>query len=96
MAHDEIQTLADLTAAPVTLQHKLCTLKEQRRLGSMFLGSQLVQTPVQLFRNTQIHSHTHMVPNQYQLWALRQVCVNPNPHSPNSTKGPLSAFQKSV
>ncbi|SDP63910.1 hypothetical protein SAMN04487914_12252 [Arthrobacter sp. ok909] len=42
MAHDEIQALADVTAAPVTLQHKLCTLEQQRRLGCMLLGSELI------------------------------------------------------
>ena len=73
MAHDEIQTLADVTTAPVTLQHKLCTLKQQRGLGGMFLGSQLIQAPVQVLRNTQIHSHALMVPNQYHFRALRQV-----------------------
>jgi hypothetical protein len=31
----------------------------------VFLGSELVQPPVQVFRNTQIHSHALMVPNQY-------------------------------
>jgi hypothetical protein len=32
----------------------------------MFLGSQLVQTPIKIFGNTQIHSHPPMVPKQYQ------------------------------
>ena len=66
MAHDEIQPLADVTAASVTLQHKLCTLEQQGGLGGVFLRSELVQTTIQLFRNTQIHSHRPMVPNQYQ------------------------------
>ena len=65
MAHNEIQPLADVPTAPVALQHKLCTLKQQRRLGGMFLGSQQVQSPVQVFGDTQIHSHTAMVPNKY-------------------------------
>lgn len=66
MAHNEIQPLAGVPTAPVALQHKLGTLKQQRRLRGMFLGSQQVQSPVQLFGNTQIHSHTFMVQNQYR------------------------------
>jgi hypothetical protein len=66
MTHHEIQTLANLTVPPVTLQHQLCTLEQQRRLRSMFLRSQSVQTPIQVFGDTQIHSHSPMVPNQYQ------------------------------
>lgn len=66
MAHNEIQPLTDVPTAPVALQHKLCTLKQQSRLRGMFLGSQQVQSPVQLFGYTQIHSHTFMVPNQYR------------------------------
>lgn len=66
MAHDEFQTLANLTAAPMTLQHKLCTLEQQRGLRCVLLSRELVQTPIQVFGNTQIHSHALMVPNQYQ------------------------------
>lgn len=75
MAHNEVQTLSDVTAAPVTLQHKLCTLEQQRRLGGVFLGSELVQAPVQVFGNAQIHSHNLMVPNQYHLIvAIKSMC----------------------
>lgn len=66
MANQEIQTLANITGPQVTLEHKLCTLEQQRRLRGMFLGSQLVQTPIQVFRYTQIHGHPPMEPNQYQ------------------------------
>jgi hypothetical protein len=38
MAHDEIQALANVTAAPMTLEHKLGTLQQQRRLRGVFLG----------------------------------------------------------
>lgn len=50
MAHHEIRTLAKLAAAPLTLQHQLRTLEQQRRLRGMFLGSKLVQTPIKIFR----------------------------------------------
>src|SRR5688572_8393352 len=43
MAHDEIQALANDTAAPMTLKHKLSTLEQQRRLRGVFLGCKLVQ-----------------------------------------------------
>jgi hypothetical protein len=61
MAHHEIQTLADLAAAPVTLEHKLGTLKQQRGFGGVFL----VQATIEIFGDTQIHSHRPVVPNQY-------------------------------
>jgi hypothetical protein len=38
MAHHEIQALADVTPAPVTLQDQLCTLEQQCRLRGVFLG----------------------------------------------------------
>jgi hypothetical protein len=53
MAHHEIQTLADLAAAPVTLEHKLGTLKQQRGFGGVFL----VQATIEIFGG--------VVPNQY-------------------------------
>lgn len=43
MAHHKIQVLADVTAAPMTLEHKLCTLEQQRRLRGVFLGRKLGQ-----------------------------------------------------
>ena len=73
MAHHKIQTLADITGPPVTLQDQLCTLEQQRRLRGMFLGSKLVQTTIKVFGDAQIHSHPPMVPNQYQ----QRFGVNP-------------------
>ena len=52
MAHHEIQALADVTAAPVTLEHKLGTLEQQRRLRGVFLRRKLVQPAVQIFGHT--------------------------------------------
>ena len=52
MAHHEIQALADVTAASVTLEHKLSALEQQGRLGSVFLGRKLVQPAVQIFGHT--------------------------------------------
>ncbi len=66
MAYDKIKALANVTAAPMTLEHKLGTLEQQRRLRRVFLGRKLVQTPIQIFGDTQIHCHSTMVPNQYQ------------------------------
>jgi hypothetical protein len=31
----------------------------------VFLGSQLLQPPIEVFRDTKIHSHAFMVPNRY-------------------------------
>jgi hypothetical protein len=31
----------------------------------VLLSRELVQTPIQIFGNPQIHSHSSMVPNQY-------------------------------
>ncbi len=73
MAHDEFQALADVTAAPMTLEHKLGTLEQQRRLRGVFLSCKLVQPPVQIFGYTQIHRHTIMVPNEYQAAATGNV-----------------------
>jgi hypothetical protein len=67
MAQHEIQALADLTTSTVSLQDKLCTLEQQRRFRRVFLGRELVQTTIQILRDTQIHSHDFMVPKQYQI-----------------------------
>jgi hypothetical protein len=66
MAHHEIQSLADLTTSTVSLQDKLCPLEQQRRFRRVFLSRELVQTTIQILRDTQIHSHDCVVPNQYQ------------------------------
>ena len=92
MAHDEIQARADLTAAPVTLQHKLGTLEQQRRLRSVFLGRELLQPPVQIFGYTQIHRHSFMVPNQYQTRAIGKS-LHPMQRPQHATEGPTSAFR---
>lgn len=91
MAHDEIQPLADVTAAPMTLQHKLGTLEQQRRLRGVFLGCKLVQTPVQIYGDTQIHRHSIMVPNQYQAAATGKVAAT-GAGSIKAKKRSLSAF----
>lgn len=62
MTHNKIKPLADFTSARVALQNQLCTLQQKRGLGRMFLGSQLLQPPIEVFRNTKIHSH----PQWYQ------------------------------
>ena len=65
MAHNKIKTCADFTPARVALQNQLCALQQKRGLGRVFLGSQLLQTPIEVFRDTEIHSHDFMVPNRY-------------------------------
>jgi hypothetical protein len=75
MAHHEIQTLADIPGPPVPLQDQPFALEQQRRLRGMFLGCQLVQTPIHVVGDTQIYSHPLMAPIQYQQRALRQTCM---------------------
>lgn len=65
MTHNKIKTLTDFTPARVALKNQLCTLQQKRRLGGVFLGSQLLQPPIEVFRDTKIHSHAFMVPNRY-------------------------------
>jgi hypothetical protein len=72
MAYDKIKALANVTAAQMTLEHKLRTLEQQRRLRRVFLCRKLVQTPIQILGDTQIHSHSTMVPNQYHQGASCQ------------------------
>jgi hypothetical protein len=67
MTHNEIEALADFTPARVALQNQLCALQQQRGLGRVFLGSQLLQPPIEVFRDAEIHSHTLMVPERYTL-----------------------------
>jgi hypothetical protein len=65
MTHNKIEALTDFTPARVTLQNQLCALQQKRGLGRVFLGSQLLQPPIKVFRDTEIHSHAFMVPNRY-------------------------------
>ena len=65
MTHDKIKTCADFTSARVALQNQLCALQQKRGLRCMFLGSQLLQPPIEVFRDTEIHSHDFMVPKRY-------------------------------
>src|SRR4029453_4553293 len=65
MTHHKIEALADFTSARVALQNQLCALQQKRRLGRVFLGSQLLQPPIEVFRDTEIHSHGPMVPKRY-------------------------------
>jgi len=66
MTHNKIKTLADFTSPRVALQNQLCPLQQKRGLRRVFLDSQLLQPPIEVLRNTKIHSHTVMVPNRYQ------------------------------
>lgn len=65
MTHNKIKARTDFTPARVALQNQLCALQQKRRLGRMFLCSQLLQTSVKVFRDTEIHSHAFMVPKRY-------------------------------
>ena len=65
MTHNKIKTCADFTSARVSLQNQLCALQQKRGLRCMFLGSQLLQPPIEVFRDTEIHSHDFMVPKRY-------------------------------
>lgn len=65
MTQNKIKPLADFTPTRVALQNQLCPLQQKRRLGRVFLGSQLIQPPIEVFRDTEIHSHIIMVPKRY-------------------------------
>ncbi|MNI92420.1 hypothetical protein D3C73_1502140 [compost metagenome] len=64
MAHNEIKARTNLTPARVALQDKLGTLQEQRRLGGMFLGRELLEPTIEVFRDTEIHCHAILVPKR--------------------------------
>ena len=49
----------------MALQNQFCALQQKRGLGRMFFGSQLLQPPIEVFRDTEIHSHAFMVPKRY-------------------------------
>jgi hypothetical protein len=68
MTHNEIEALTDFAPARVALQNQLCALQQKRGLGRVFLGSQLLQPPIEVFRDTEIHSHAFKVPKQYPSW----------------------------
>jgi hypothetical protein len=65
MTHNKIKTCADFTSARVALQNQLGPLQQKRGLRRMFLGSQLLQPPIEVFRDTENHSHAFMVPKRY-------------------------------
>lgn len=65
MTHNKIEALTDFTPSRVALQNQLGALQQKRGLGRMFLGSQLLQPPIEVLRDTEIHSHTFMVPKRY-------------------------------
>lgn len=57
MTHNKIKALTDFTPARVALQNQLGSLQQKRGLGRMFLGSQLIQPPIEVYRDAEIHSH---------------------------------------
>lgn len=65
MGHHKIQPLADLATTGMALQDQLRTLQQKRGLGRVLLGRKLLEPAIKVFRNTEIHSHSPMVPNQY-------------------------------
>jgi hypothetical protein len=90
MTHNKIKTCADFTSARVALQNQLCALQQKRGLGRMFLGSQLLQPPIEVFRDTEIHSHAFMVPNRYPPLAGLHVSLI-GPDSPEQGRGVLES-----
>ena len=66
MAHNEIKALADFPSARMPLQDQLGPLQQERGLGRVFLGGQLFQSSIEVFRDAQIHSHNIMVPKRYK------------------------------
>jgi hypothetical protein len=66
MAHDEIKARSNLSPAHVALQDNLGTLQEQPRLGGMFLGCELLQPTIEVFRDAEIHGHAPMVQKRYK------------------------------
>lgn len=65
MTHNKIKPSADLTPPRMALQNQFCPLQQKRGLGRVFLGGQLLQPPIEVFRDTEIHSHVTMVPKRY-------------------------------
>lgn len=90
MTHNKIKTCADFTSARVALQNQLCPLQQKRGLGRMFLSSQLLQPPIEVFRDTEIHSHAFMVPNRYPPFTgLHASLIGPD--SPEQDRGVLES-----
>lgn len=77
MAQDEIEALADLASAGMPLQNQLGPLQQERGFGRVFLGGQLLQSSIEVFRYPQIHSHTPMVPKRYQ-WKQMKRFLDPD------------------
>ncbi|OFI38152.1 hypothetical protein BIU82_06570 [Arthrobacter sp. SW1] len=65
MAHHKVQPFTDFPAAGMPLQDQLSPLQQKRRLGRMLFSCKLLKPAIKVFRDTQIHSHRAMVPNQY-------------------------------
>lgn len=71
MIHNKIEALADLMPPRMALQNQLCPLQLKRRLGRVFLGSQLLQPSIEIFRSREIHSHVLVVPKRYPYFGDR-------------------------
>lgn len=65
VAHHEIEAFSDFASTRMSLQHQLRALQQERGLGRVFLSGQLFQSPIQVFRDTQIDSHGTTVPTRY-------------------------------
>jgi hypothetical protein len=51
MAQNEIKALADFPSACVPLQDQLGPLQQERGLGRVFLGGQLLQSTIEVLRD---------------------------------------------
>ncbi len=51
MAQDEIKALADFPSACMPLQDQLGPLQQERGLGRVFLGGQLLQSSIEVLRD---------------------------------------------
>ncbi len=65
MTHNKAKALTDFTPARAALQNQPCALQQKRGLGRIFPGSQLLQPPLGLLRDTEIHNHRFTVPKRY-------------------------------
>jgi hypothetical protein len=57
----------------------------------VFLGSQLLQPPVEVFRDTEIRSHVTMVPKRYPPWTGLPAALIA-PYAPEQGRGALESF----
>lgn len=94
MTHDEIQPGAYFAATGVALQNQFSPLEKERRLRSMFLGSELLQPAIEVFRYRQIHGHTEWYqggtsPDHEQVLATPdqpERTGNEQPHKPSHSR----------